>query len=503
MNRPARSDEPEVYPPQLDGTTTMPQSALHPARPSARPRVVILGASLAGLLTAAALSRHTDVVLVDRDPLDEELTSPRRGVPQSRHTHGLLVSGSRAMEALLPGLLDEVVARGAILGDVIGGSRWVMRGAPMLSFPSTLIGVLCTRTLLESQVRRRVRSLPGVELLGEHDIVALVTDDASRRVIGARLVPRTGPDAGIETVLAADLVVDATGRGSRLSRWFAELGYDLPEVTEVAASVGYATRVFHDERGVLDGTDVIVVSTDPQTGRSGAAARIEGGRWTVTVAQANGAAPPIDLPEFTAFADSLPAPELGRLVRACQPDGTGVVYRFPSSRWVRYERLRRRPLGVLAVGDAVCSFNPVYGQGMSSASLQAAAVRDLVEECVAARGGDVRAALDDLASRAPAVQARVVSAPWALATGPDRRLPGMPRKPLPERLLDRYVDRVIEVARHDAPVTVAFMEVLNLLRPPQSLLAPGIARRVLGARAHRAPVQQCVAPELVRTTTPR
>ena len=255
MNRPARSDEPEVYPPPHDGTTTMPQSATHPARPSARPRVVILGASLAGLLTAAALSRHTDVVLVDRDPLDEELTSPRRGVPQSRHTHGLLVSGSRAMEALLPGLLDEVVARGAILGDVIGGSRWVMRGAPMLSFPSNL-----------------------------------VTDDASRRVIGARLVPRTGPDAGIETVLAADLVVDATGRGSRLSRWFAELGYDLPEVTEVAASVGYATRVFHDERGVLDGTDVIVVSTDPQTGRSGAAARIEGGRWTGTVAQANGPA---------------------------------------------------------------------------------------------------------------------------------------------------------------------------------------------------------------------
>lgn len=167
----------------------MPQSALHPARHSARPRVVILGASLAGLLAAAASAGIPTWSLSTGTRSIEELTSPRRGVPQSRHTHGLLVSGSRAMEALLPGLLDEVVARGAILGDVIGGSRWVMRGAPMLSFPSTLIGVLCTRTLLESQVRRRVRSLPGVELLGEHDIVALVTDDASRRVIGARLVP--------------------------------------------------------------------------------------------------------------------------------------------------------------------------------------------------------------------------------------------------------------------------------------------------------------------------
>lgn len=390
------------------------------------------------------------------------------------------------MEALLPGLLDQLVERGAMPGDVVGGSRWVMRGAPLLSFPSTLLGVLCSRTLLESQVRRRVRALPGVDLLGEHDIVGLAAADGRRRIVGARIAPRSGPDQGAERVLNADLVIDATGRGSRLPRWLAELGYPQPEITRVEASVGYATRIFRAEPGVLDGTDVVVVSTEADTGRSAAAARIEGDRWTVTVAQANGSAPPLELPEFTAFAESLPAPELGRLVRASRPEGAGEAYRFPSSRWIRYERRRRRPLGVLPIGDAVCSFNPVYGQGMSSASLQALAVRDLLEARVAARRGDVRAALDDLVDGAPAVQARVVAAPWALATGPDRRLPGMPRKPLPERLLDSYVDRVIDTARTEASVTLAFLEVLNLLRPPQSLLAPRIARKVLLHRANRS-----------------
>ncbi len=461
---------------------SLPTPAPTPATETARPRVVVLGASIAGLLTAAAIVRHADVTLVDRDPIHEDLTGPRRGVPQSRHTHGVLVGGSRVIESLLPGVSAELEQRGGLLGDVVGGSRWVLRDTPLLAFPTTLVGLLCSRTLLESQIRRRVTALPGVCVVSEHDIVGLVTDSRNERVTGVRIAAR--PDGSRPSgtrELRADLVVDATGRGSRLPRWLADLGYAEPEETRVEASVSYATRFFRTDPSVLEGIDAVIVGTDVQTGRSAAALRQEGSRWSITLSQANGGSPPLDVDGFAQWAATLPTPELATIIGAGEPVGDGATYRFPASRWIHYERLRRRPRGVVAVGDAICSFNPVYGQGMTSAAQQAGRLRELLDARVQGRGGDVVAALDDLAEHAPAALAKVVAAPWALATGPDRRLPGMPRKPLPERLLDRYLDRVMDAATTEPAVTLALMEVLNLLRPAPVLLTPGMVRRVLTA----------------------
>ncbi|MGB8384261.1 MAG: hypothetical protein WCG47_23970 [Dermatophilaceae bacterium] len=160
-------------------TPTAPHSA----------RAIVLGASLTGLLTATALAAHCrEVLVVDRDPLDGDLDAPRKGVPQGKHSHGLLVGGLRAMEALLPGLTDELVDRGALPSDIIRDSVWIMRGAPVARFDSGLVGLLGTRTLLESQVRRRVRAIPAVRLLGEHDVVRLTATSDGRRVTrrGAR-----------------------------------------------------------------------------------------------------------------------------------------------------------------------------------------------------------------------------------------------------------------------------------------------------------------------------
>ena len=438
-------------------------------------RAVVLGGSLAGLLSARVLADHVDeVVVVDRDDLDGDSQAARRGVPQGRHTHGLLMRGAEAIEGIVPGFTQGLCERGALRTDVMSRARLLMGDNVLARRPSGLVGIFASRTLIEDEVRRRVREVAGISFLGDHDVTGLLATPDRSRVTGALVTARragsadAGSPAPVE--LLADLVVDATGRGSRASVWLRELGYQPPEQTEVSAQVLYRTRWFQARPGVLDDLDGDVVGTRPSFGRGGVALRQEGDRWAVTLTGQHGEDPPGDLPGFLAYAQTLPTQGIAQIVAACPPIGEPLAYRFPTSRWLRWEQLTRRPQGLVVIGDAVCSFNPIYGQGMSSAAHQAQQLRALL-----VHGGTY-----DLAARCAAAFAAVVATPWLLATGADRRFPGMAPKPLPERLLDRYLDRLLAVATDDHHVTLAFVRVLNLLAAPSSLLTPRLAWRVLG-----------------------
>lgn len=446
---------------------------LRPTRSAApRPaRAVVLGGSLAGLLAARVLADHVgEVIVVDRDDLDAPLDRPRRGVPQGSHTHGLLVRGADAMETILPGLADAVCARGGLRSDIMTRGRWTLQDNQLAVCDSGLTGLLSSRVLLEAEVRRQVAGTAGVRFLGNHDIVGILASPDGERVTGARVAPRAADGSPAYADLDADLVLDATGRGSRAPGWLRDIGYDEPETIAVAAGVSYVTRLFRDRPGVLDDIDADVVGTRPPSGRSGVAARVEGGCWTVTLSGQNGEEPPSDLAGFLTYARTLPSRGIAEGIEGCAPLGDPVRFRFPGSRWVRWERLGRRPSGFVVIGDAVCSFNPVYGQGMSSAAHQALRLRELLETH----------GFERLEHRAATAFAAVAATPWALATGADRRFPGMARKPLPERMVDRYVDRLLEVATGDLAVTRAFARVLNLLAAPPTLMSPRIAWRVLG-----------------------
>ena len=468
----------------------------HPApvpHPPAQPRqAVVLGGSLAGLLSARVLADHVDEVLVvDRDDLAADLDAPRRGVPQSAHTHGLLVGGTEAIESIVPGFGDELVARGALRADPAARGRWLIAGSQIGKRPSGLLGLLASRTLIESQIRRQVASVRNITLIGRHNVVGLQSSPDRSRVTGAVIAPSDRDAGGTrQRELPADVVVDATGRGSRAPVWLADLGYARPRETVVDARIRYVTRMFADRPGLHPGIDLEVVGTDPRTGRGGVALRQEGGQWAVTIAGQFGEEPPTGLDDYLAFAVGLPLGGIAEIVRSCEPVGDALTYSYPASRWRRWEQLDRRPEGLVVIGDAVCSFNPVYGQGMSSAALQATRLRDLL------RDGGTR----DLSNRSARAFAKVVASPWAQATGADLRFPGQPRKPFPDRVIDRYLDRLLAVAAHDATVAVAFARVLNLLDPPAALLAPGIARRVLGP-ASRALVARTALARAERAET--
>jgi len=453
-------------------------------------RAVVLGGGIAGLLAARVLADHaTEVVVVDRDDLSGDLAGPRRGTSQARHTHGLLVGGLEALERLLPGYTAALVERGACPADLLADGVWRIGGGALAQEPMGRAGVLASRPLVEGQVRRAVAAL-GVRLMGGYDVVGPAWSADRGTVTGVRLADRSG--VGVEQVLHADLVVDATGRASRAPAWMVEAGHEPPPEEVVEIGISYVTRLFRREPGQLGGRSVAVVAATAPERRSAAALAQEGDLWTVTMAGCLGETPPEDLPGFAAYAATLGIPELGELVATARPVGEGHRFRYPASRRVRWDRYRALPEGFVPVGDAVGSFNPVFGQGMTSAALQAEALGRVL-----ARHAGRLDPLTGLAREAARALGAVVAIPWALTVGSDRRYPGMPRKPLPERVLDRYLDRLLVVARTDAQVARAFAEVLNLLAGPPRLLRPAVLARVLRPGAARVDAPQpraAVAP---------
>ena len=433
----------------------------------ARRHAIVIGGSMAGLGTARALVNHFDrVTLVERDELPTS-SANRKGVPQGQHAHGLLPSGYRILSDYFPTMMDELVAEGAMHGDLTGDFLWYQYGGWKLRSDCGLEGVVVSRPHLEHKVRERVLALPKVTVLQGHDGDVPVFDPATRRVTGLRVRNRS-TDA--ITTLDADLVVDALGRGSSSPKWLASWGYGAVSETNVPIEVGYATAVFERRPGDLHGSiGAVIAGTAPQSTRYTAIIGAEGNRWIITLAGCLRDYPPTDFAGWQEFARTLPTPDVIDLVKDRTPIGPIVSYRFPANRHCHYEKLKDFPGGYLVTGDAVCSFNPIYGQGMSVALSEARAL----DRCLAA--GD-----DDLAKRFFREVTRIVANPWAIATGEDYRYPKVEGRRSPGfKIVSRYMERAHRAATRDPVVLRRFFEVASLLAPPPAMMAPAIALRVL------------------------
>ncbi len=441
-------------------------------------RALVMGGGIAGLLAARVLAEHhLDVLVLDRDELTtQDDHGTRRGVPQGRHVHALLPRGRQILEELFPGLTAQLVDRGSPHGDLLADARLQLSGHRFARADARLPTVSVSRPTLEAVVRARVRELPNVTFSPACDVLGLTTTPDRRRVTGVRVLRRA--DSSAEEVQAGAVVVDAMGRASRTPRWLEDLGYDPPPADELAGDVGYATRHYRLAPDVLGGDWGSLQGPTPSCPRGGALARIDGDRWIVTLFGLLGDHPPLDHEGFLAFADSLTFPDLGRAIRTGPPLDEPVRMRFPASVRRRYERLRRFPHGLLPLGDGVCSLNPIYGQGMTVAALQALALREHL-------------------GRAPAPDphrwlrrvARVVDPAWDMVVGGDLALPGVegPRTPK-VRLLGAYISRLHAAAEVDPELAVAFARVMALVDPPATLLQPQRVLRVLArgrpARGH-------------------
>lgn len=442
-----------------------------------RTHAVVVGGSIAGLLAARVLAEaYSRVTVAERDDALEGAEA-RRGVPQGNHIHALLSRGVDALEELMPGFGEALCAAGGLRGDAHAQARYYLGGHRLRQRPSRMRALAATRPFLEARIRAQVGELPNVTFVTGTRVLDLEMAPAgpsAGRVSGVRI---HGPSGGTET-LAADLVVDASGRGSKLPAWLAAHGYAASAEDEIRVDVGYASRLFRLAPGALGGDLAVIIGATPDRPRGGVVQVVEGGRAIVTLSGYLGDHPPLDDAGFLAFADRLPRPEIAHILRDAEPLTPISQSRHRSNVRRRFEALRRFPDGLLAVGDAICAFNPLYAQGMTVAALQALALRDCLAE------GSRRPLFRRFFRRA----ARIVDPAWEIVVGGDLRIPGVEgRRTGKVRLVNAWLRRVHAAGATDAEVAARFFAVANLCAPPPSLLSPAVVLRVLRAERRSGP----------------
>ncbi len=436
---------------------------------------IVIGASMGGLAAARVLAdRYQHVTVLDRDTLAQN-DQHRRGVPHGRHAHGLLAGGLNVLETWFPGIARELTARGAILRDVLADSIWFNHGVRLAQCRSGLTGLLLSRPMLECHVRRRLGQLTNVQIFDDCRVLFPVFNSDRSTVIGVQFeVPQS---ISAKKTLSADLVIDATGRSSRSPAWLAANGYAPPQEEKVEVGISYTTRLYRRSPGQVRGNQVVVVRSQAPHYRFGVALAQEDDRWIVTLGGYLGDSASADDEGFRTFAQSLPAPEIHAIINSSEPLSNFCGFRFPASVRRRYDRLARFPHGYLVLGDALASFNPAYGQGMTAALLEA----DALAACLAMPQSE------GLAQRFFPMAANIIDTPWKIAVGADLANPNVEaHRSLPGRFFNWYIRKLYLAGARDTFLARRFIAVANLVASPASLLSPTTVLRTLMGNLRRA-----------------
>lgn len=430
-------------------------------------RAVVLGGSLAGLFAARVLAdAYDEVAIIDRDTLTG-VTEARRGCPQGRHINGLLTGGQQAIEELYPGITEEMLADGVPKGDLGGTVRWYMQGRQLEQQHADMLCIGPSRPKLELHVRERTQALSNVTFTERTDILGLETTADGSRVTGVRVQHLAD---GRAEVVAADVVVDATGRGSRTPVWLAELDY--PQVPEERKRVGlgYVTQYYRLNSDPYHGDLSINVVAHPKLPRGCIFARTDGGRVEMTTYSILGEHPPTDQEGLYAWIDSLGVPEYSDALRDAVPLTEPVAFRFPTTMRRRYEDMPRFPDGLLVTGDAVSCFNPVYAGGMTMAAKAALVLRGHLHTGAAPQPLDY---FKDLARD-------VLDPHWEMTNVIDLSFPGVEgKRTLSVRMAQAFLKRVQIAATRDGRVTAAYVRAAGQVERPESLQRPAMLLRIL------------------------
>jgi len=432
-----------------------------------RRHAVVIGGSLAGLATAAALARHMDAVtVVDRDTFPGR-PGRRRGLPQGQHLHALMVSGRRALEDLLPGLTDDLVKAGAVEVGAPRDNLWLSAAGWCTRFPATHVVPSASRDLLDWVLRRRVAALVGVRLRQGYDVVELLADRPDE-VVGVRM---RSHDGRVEEC-RADLVVDASGRSTKTPTWLRELGYETPRRSVVDSRAGYSSRFYRIPTG-FDGDwrCISIGNQPPRTTRGGALIQVEGDRWIVSLFGYLGDHPPTDEDGFLTFAASLRHPVLHDTIARAMPAGPVHGFRSMASQRWHFEELPKWPERFVVVGDAACTLNPVYAQGMSVAAVSATAL----DRWLSVRDGEPGGC---------AVFQRelggLIDWAWGVAVGADSAVLALAEDSAATAVADDvgFGERMLQAAMVDPVVNAAFFDVMMMVASPESLASEEISRRI-------------------------
>lgn len=442
---------------------------------------LVIGGSIAGLLASQVLTKYfNQVTIIERDHLSAQ-PEQRPGVPQAHHLHILLKRGLDIMEQLFPGIQTELVASGAVPINASADYLWYGLGGWTPRFNSDLNVYSLSRNLLEWIIRDRLATNNRVVFVQASQVTSLLSNPNKTQVTGVQVrqkIAHRQDTSYRQTDFTADLVVDASGRNSRAPGWLEAMGYTPPKETVVNSFLGYASRLYQlPENFQADWRGALITAKAPGT-RSGVMSAVEGNRWIVTLAGIGRDYPPTDEAGFLDFARSLRNPIIYEAILDAQAISPVTVYHRTENSWHHYEKLSRLPSGFVLIGDAVCAFNPVYGQGMTTAALGALTL----DECLSKQLS--RHADGNLVGLSQSFQkqlSKIIAVPWVMATGEDFRwdttVGGRPN--LMTQLMQHYLDQVLLLATESPDIHSLFLEVMHLLKPPSVFFHPNVFRQVL------------------------
>jgi 2-polyprenyl-6-methoxyphenol hydroxylase-like FAD-dependent oxidoreductase len=419
---------------------------------------IIIGGGIAGLLAARVTANHFEkVTLIERDHYPDQPIF-RAGAPQGRQLHFLPLRGQRTLEALFPGLGAKLLAQGAIEraygAEGNGASIFYYYDGRCPQIPPIWHGWNCSRSLIEWQIRKEIETYSHIQIMEGHEVVRLLAEK-DHSICGVQFRARAYALNNLQE-LRSDLVIDASGATSHVVTWLKELGYAVPQEIRNETQVSYATRVYQPARS--SPWKEIAIQLRPPYRQGAVLMEIEQGKWMIALSSTGKEElPPTNEERYLAFARALPENALGEAINSATP--LSPIYGFrKNGNYMR--RFKDQPEGFLILGDALCSFNPVYGQGMTVASLEAV----LLDTCLR------KYPLKEVAGRFQKKAARLVASPWNLATSADAD-GNTPVK--------KYIDGIAEILMHDRQTLLTFLAVIQMVRTPLALLHPMIVAKVL------------------------
>jgi 2-polyprenyl-6-methoxyphenol hydroxylase-like FAD-dependent oxidoreductase len=431
---------------------------------------IVIGGSIAGLLAARILAEDFErVTIIERDYYPEN-SDPRSGVPQSNQGHFLLAQGKQILEELFSGFAEELSEKGAVQVDVIKDWLLLSEYGWLSRFSSDLTTLSCTRNLIENIIRKRLLSYTHLTFMEGHQVFELLTSSDKKEVTGVQLKDSQGR----VYTLRANLTVDASGRNSKAIQWLLALGYEKPQEQSINSFLGYATRWYQcPSPHHADWKGIALMPKAPEFKRGGLIIPVEGNRWAVTLSGIGGDYPPTDEIGFLQFARSLRSPDIYQAIKDAHPLSPAYGYRRTENHHRHFEKLKNFPENFLILGDAACSFNPVYGQGMTVAALGALTLKRCLQQ---QKSKGVIFTLKGISRRFQNQLAQINYTPWLMATSEDLSWPttvGGETSPI-MRLLHSYMKSVKIVSCHSRTIQRIFAEVIHMTKPSSVFFRPDV-----------------------------
>ena len=442
-------------------------------------QAIVIGASIAGLCAAAVLSEHFDrVTIIERDAYPEGASDHRKGVPQGRHTHILLRAGETILENIFPNIMDELRQKGARHFDATEGLLWFHYGKWKKKHCSGFMVHQQSRPLLENQILKRLVNNPRITFLRGYAAKQLLWSQNKKTVTGLMVEPtRATAQMGKQAkTLKSELIIDASGRASILTKWLQKAAYETPKETRVGMDLQYSSRVFQAPITQIPTTQVnqtdwqafAVYPAPPQETRGGVLFKVEENKYILTLVGYIGDHPPKQNEGFLDFAKTLPVPDLYQQVKNLTPLSDVVIYRYPYARRLHFENIKQHPQGIVALGDAVCSFDPVFGQGMSVALQEV----ELLQQQLQSGKWQEKRFYQQVSKK--------LFLPWMLASMEDFRYPSVTgKRPVGLTMMQNYFKKIFLLSAKSEFVYAQLMRVFHMDVSPFILFSPTILWRML------------------------